>query len=115
MTHPEGGLFGIDLIPGIDLDDFLPPVVSEALKGTVERILDPETDVSIGDPQPADRPIPVEPGSNELSAAVRLIDGLLSALGLILKFGALVPDETEGMIRKLAGALNTIRGWLTGK
>lgn len=113
MTFPQGGIFGIDLIPGIDLQDLIPTPVADAIRGTVDRILDPETDVNIGDPQPADRPIPVDAGSPQLSSAVQVIDGILTAINLILKFGLVVPDSTEAVLKKLGGALQTIRNWLT--
>lgn len=92
---------------------FLPPAVTDAIKGTVEKLLDPDEDINIGDPQPeGERPIPVEPGSEELNWAVKAIDTVLSALDVVMKFGFVIPDEYEGYITKLQGALHTIRGWL---
>jgi hypothetical protein len=110
----DKGLFGIDLFPGIDLQDFLPPVVVDAIKDTTGVILDPDNDtIDIGDPQPeGERPIPVEPGSKEMSKTVQALDTLISAVNLILKMGFLIPDNLEGPLRALVGALGTIRGWL---
>jgi hypothetical protein len=110
----DKGLFGIDLFPGIDLQDFLPPAVVDAIKDTTGVILDPGNDtIDIGDPQPeGERPIPVEPGSKEMSKTVQALDTLISAVNLILKMGFLIPDNLEGPLRALVGALGTIRGWL---
>lgn len=111
---PAGGLFGIDLIPGIDLQDFIPPIVGDAIKDTVGKILDPtDPDINIGDPQPAgERPIPVEPGTKEMSSVVQSLDAVINALNLALKLGFLIPDKFENPMRGLVGALVTIRGWL---
>lgn len=110
----DKGLFGIDLFPNIDLQDLLPPVVSDAIKGTVDTILDPnDGSISIGDPQPeGERPIPVEPGTEEMSKTVQALDTMVSAVNLLLKLSFLIPDNLEGPLRKLVGALGTIRGWL---
>lgn len=115
MTQPmpEKGIFGIDLLPGIDIQDLLPKPVQEAIKGTVDRILEPAGDLEIGSPQPSDRPIPVDAGSQELSDAVKAIDAITKALATVLKYGGiLIPDEYEKMIAKVVGALNTVRSWL---
>ena len=112
MTHPQKGIFGIDLFPGIDIQDFLPKPVTDAIQGTVDRILDPASDVEVGSPQPPDRPIPVDAGSKELSDTVRLIDSLIGALELVLKAKFLIPDGPEKVIGGLIGALRTIRSWL---
>jgi hypothetical protein len=110
-----GGLFGIDIIPGIDIQDFLPDLpsfVPPAIKDAVELILGPDGP-NIGDPQPeGEKPIPVDAGSKELSSAVRAIDGAITSINLLLKFGFLIPDQYESPLRSLAGALGTIRGWL---
>ena len=111
---PAGGLFGIDLIPGIDLQDFIPPFVGDAIKDTVGKILDPnDGKIDIGSPQPeGERPIPVEPGTKEMSGTVQALDAVISALNLALKLGFMIPDNLEGPIRALVGALGTVRGWL---
>ena len=109
----DKGLFGIDMFPNIDLQDFLPPVVSEAIKDTTGIILDPKGQIEIGDPQPAgERPIPVEPGSKEMSSTVQALDSIITLLNGALKLGFLIPDNLEGPLRALVGALGTIRGWL---
>jgi hypothetical protein len=109
-----GGLFGIDLIPGVDIQDFLPPVVKDAIKNVTGVILDPDDNsINIGDPQPeGERPIPVEPGTEEMSSTVKALDAMISAANLLLKLGFLIPDQLEGPLRLLVGALGTIRGWL---
>lgn len=112
--HPQGFL-GID--PGAILSDItklLPPQVADAINNTVGKILDPNhPDLNIGDPQPEGTPpIPVAPGSPELNAAVKAIDAVTGALDLVLKFSFLIPNQFEGPLRGLEGALKTIRGWL---
>jgi hypothetical protein len=37
---------------------------------------------------------------------------MISAANLLLKLGFLIPDQLEGPLRLLVGALGTIRGWL---
>jgi hypothetical protein len=107
-----GGLFGIDLIPGVDIQDFLPPVVKDAIKDTIGSIVG-DGPINIGDPQPdGERPIPVEPGTEEMSSTVKALDAMISAANLLLKLGFLIPDQLEGPLRLLVGALGTIRGWL---
>ena len=110
----DKGLFGIGRSPGIDLQDFLPPVVSEAIKSTTETILNPDDGkIEIGSPQPAgERPIPVEPGTKEMSSTVQALDSIITLLNAALKMSFLIPDNLEGPIRALVGALGTIRGWL---
>lgn len=92
----------------------LPPQVTDAIQGTVGKILDPEDPtINIGDPQPpGERPIPVEPGTKELSGAVKAIDTALGALEVILKLEFLIPAKYVDLIKKLEGALKTVRGWL---
>ena len=120
LKAPEKGLFGIDLIPGIDLQDFLPgnldklpEKIGEAIQENVGKILDPDDDsVSVGDPQPeGERPIPTT-DTEELNAAVKVIDTVVGALQLVLRLGFVVPDDIEALVRKVIGALGTIRGWL---
>lgn len=120
LRPPEKGLFGIDLIPGIDLQDFLPGnlgelpgKIGEAIRENVEKILDPaELSVEIGSPQPeGPRPIPTT-DPKELNAAVRVIDTVVGALQLVLRLGFIIPDDIEESLRKVIGALGTIRGWL---
>ena len=110
-----GGIFGIDLIPGVDIQDILPGLtkpVTDAIKDTVGILVGPDGP-NIGDPQPAGPPpIPVEAGSEELSAAVKAIDAAISALNFVLKLGFIIPDAYEAPLRALVGALTTIRGWL---
>jgi hypothetical protein len=113
---PPQGFFGdlTNLLPDIDLTKLLPPVVADAIKDTVGSILGDEPgSPDIGDPQPeGERPIPVEPNSKELNGAVKAIDSVVGALEAALKFGFLIPDKYEDVIRKLVGALKTVRGWL---
>lgn len=116
LRPPEKGLLGIDLLPGIDVQDFLPDLpgaIGDAINETVGKILNPNDDsIKIGDPQPAgERPIPTT-DPKELSAAVQAIDAALGGIKLLLRFGFLIPDNYEDGLRKLAGALNTVRGWL---
>jgi hypothetical protein len=112
VDPPKGGLFGIDIFPGIDIQDFIPKPVADAISGTVERIISPDTDVSIGDPQPPDRPIPVDAGSEELNGAVKAIDALVAVLNTALRLKWLIPNQYEDLLGKLVGALGTIRSWL---
>lgn len=119
---PQKGIFGIDILPGIDLQDFLPDnlesllpgPVGSAIKENVGKILDPnDGSVSVGSPQPdGERPIPVDADSQELSTAVKVIDTLTAALTLVLKLGFLVPEDTKSVVRNLIDALGTVRGWL---
>jgi hypothetical protein len=109
---PPQGLFGIPNLD--DVTKLLPPTVAEAIQGMVVKILNPnDPNIKIGDPQPAGTPpIPVAAGSTELSGAVKAIDAMTSAIELILKMRFLIPDQYEGPLRGLEGALKTIRGWL---
>jgi hypothetical protein len=112
MSAPQGFLGLPDLG---DLTKLLPPQVADAIKGTVGKILDPNDDtLHEGDPQPPGTPpIPVAPGSEELSGAVKAIDALIGAIDVVLKFGGfLIPDKYEAPIKAIQGALRTIRGWL---
>ena len=107
----RGGIFGIDLIPGVDIQDFLPKPVSDAIRTSVDQILGPGGP-SIGDPQPPDRPIPVAAESKELNNAVKAIDAIVNTIEAVLKLSFLIPDQYELPLRQLVGALNTVRGWL---
>ena len=112
-TPPPQGLFGLPDLG--DLTKLLPPQVSDAIKGTVGKILDPENpDINIGDPQPPGTPpIPVAPGSKELNGAVKAIDTITAAIDALLKYGGfLIPDQYEAPLKALEGALKTVRGWL---
>ena len=60
---------------------------------------------------PGERPIPVEPGSKELTGAVKAIDAGLGALNVLTKLNFLIPD-LRGAGTRLTGALQTVRGWL---
>ena len=114
--RPPQGFMGLpdlgDLVGQVT--NLLPPAVSDAIQSTVGTILDPsDPSINIGDPQPeGERPIPVEPGSEELNGAVKAIDAVVGALTLIEKFNFIVPDKYEDLLSKLKGALGTIRGWL---
>ena len=97
------------------LTNLLPPQVADAIKGTVGKILDPNNpDIKIGDPQPdGTPPIPVAAGSKELNGAVKAIDAVTGTIDALLKYGAfLIPDQYEGPLKALEGALKTVRGWL---
>lgn len=107
------GFFGLPDLG--DLTKLLPPQVSDAIKGTVGKILDPNNpDINIGDPQPEGTPpIPVKAGSKELNGAVKAIDAITGAINTLLRFGGfLIPDQYEAPLKALVGALNTVRGWL---
>lgn len=114
LKPPEKGLFGIDLLPGIDVQDFLPNLpgpIGEAIASTVDTILG-DGGPNIGDPQPAgERPIPTT-DPTELNSAVKAIDAALGGIHLVLRLGFLIPDNIEDVLRQLAGALSTVRGWL---
>jgi hypothetical protein len=109
---PPQGFFGLPDLG--DLTKLLPPAVADAIKNTVGKILDPKDDsINTGDPQPPGTPpIPVEAGSHELNAAVKAIDAVTGAIDLVLKFAWLIPDQYEGPLRALEGALKTVRSWL---
>lgn len=92
-----------------DLTD-LPSPIAEAILGTVEAILGP-TGPNIGDPQPANRPIPANT-LHELNSAVKAINTALSAINLVLKLGFLLPPQITSPLQLAAGALRTIRSWL---
>lgn len=115
-TNIPQSLLGInlgDIVTDLIPEGILPGFVTDAIKSTVDVILDPNDDsIKPGDPQPAgERPIPTT-DPEELSAAVKAIDGALAGIALVLKFRFLVPDKFEGPLEALAGALRTIRGWL---
>lgn len=118
--HPPEGIFGDILgLGGIfdniitDASKILPAPISSAITDVVGKILDPtDPSVSPGDPQPTPAPIPTsDPGV--LSDAVKVIDTVLGALTLISKFDFIIPDKYETVLNDLAGALKTVRGWLT--
>lgn len=114
MSDAPQGLLGFslsDLIP--DFSHIIPGPVGEAIKNTVDKILDPNDDsIKMGDPQPAgQRPIPTT-DPKELNAAVRAIDSAIGGIALVLKFGWLIPDQYEAILHSIAGALQTIRRWL---
>lgn len=108
---PQGflGLPNLD-----DLTKLLPPQITDAIKGTVGKILDPnDPEINAGDPQPeGERPIPVEPGTKEMSATVKALDAAIGAIDIVLKLGILIPDGPEGVIKMVRSALVTIRSWL---
>lgn len=97
-----------------DVTKLIPGHVGEAIQSTVTKILDPEdSSINVGDPQPeGERPIPVEPGSKEMSGTVKALNAVIGALDLVLKLSFIVPDGPEKLIRELKGALETVRGWL---
>lgn len=111
-TPKPQGLFGLP-----DLDDvvkWVPGPIADAIKDTVGKILDPADDeINLGDPQPeGEKPIPVDEGTEEMSTTIKAIDAVISALDLVLRVGFVIPDNIEDVIKKLRGALSTIRSWL---
>lgn len=120
MSHPQGflGLPDLGDLLG-QVTGALPPVVGDAIKGAVGKILDPaDSSINVGDPQPpGERPIPVEPGTPHFAAAVKAIDTALGAIDAILKLGFLIPDDIHGvdvedLLKTVRGGLVTVRGWL---
>jgi len=114
---PPQGFLGLPDLGDIvgQVTKILPPQVGEAIQDTVGKILDPtDATINIGDPQPeGEKPIPVNEGTEELSTAVKAIDTVTEALGVVLKFGGFVlPDKYEKIIKDIQGALGTIRSWL---
>jgi hypothetical protein len=104
-----GDIFG-------DVVKILPPVIGDALKDTVGKILDPnDNSINIGDPQPPGTPpIPVDAGSPELNTVARALKTAVDALNTALKLvGWLIPDKYEGYIKDVIGALLTVEGWLS--
>ena len=113
QAPPPQGFLGLPDLS--ELTKLLPPEVTDAIKGTVGKILDPsQTEINIGDPQPEGTPpIPVKAGSKELNGAVKAIDATTTAIDALLRYGAfLIPDQYEGPLKALEGALKTVRGWL---
>lgn len=115
-SPPPQGFMGLPDLGGLidQVTNLLPPVVGDAIKGTVGTILDPQDpSINIGDPQPeGERPIPVEPGSGPMAAAVKVLDTAIGALDALLKLSFLIPDKYEDIFKKVRGALVTIRSWL---
>ena len=112
MGMPDlGGLLG-----GVigEVTKLIPGPIGDAIQDTVGTILDPHDDsINEGDPQPpGEPPIPVEPGTEEMSAAVKALNAAIAALAALLKLGFMIPDDTEDIFRKIKGALETVRGWL---
>lgn len=116
QVPPPQGFMGLPDLGDLlgQVTKVLPPVVIDAIQGTVGKILDPEdSSINIGDPQPeGERPIPVEPGTEEMNGAIKAIDAALAALGVLDRLKFLIPDKFEVWITRLQGALQTIRGWL---
>ncbi|ACH62084.1 hypothetical protein MYRNA_76 [Mycobacterium phage Myrna] len=115
-TNIPAGFLGInlgDLDPGKLIGDLLPKPIAEAIRDVTNVIIDPKDDTYVeGQPQPeGERPIPTT-DPQELNAAVKAIDAVTSAIAIVLKFGFIVPDDAEEILRKVSGALKTIRGWL---
>jgi len=114
MTKPQP-FAGLPDLSGIieQVTNVLPKEVKDAIQGTVGTILDPKGDIKIGDPQPpGERPIPVEPGTKEMSGAVKALDTAIGAIDALMKLAFVIPDQYEKYITGLRGALTTIRGWL---
>ncbi|QZE10423.1 hypothetical protein SEA_SCOOBYDOOBYDOO_72 [Mycobacterium phage ScoobyDoobyDoo] len=114
-TIPQGFLninLG-DLDPGKLIGDLLPKPIAEAIRDVTKVIIDPHDDTYVpGQPQPeGERPIPTT-DPKELNAAVKAIDAVTGAIAVVLKFGFIVPDDAEEVLRKVSKALTTIRGWL---
>lgn len=118
MTTPQPflGLPNLDDIIGKVTDEVtkvLPPDVGQAIKDTVGKILGPDPDLNVGDPQPpGPPPIPVKPGTPHFAAAAKALDTAISALDVLMKFSFLIPDQYELGIKALHGALTTVRDWL---
>jgi len=115
MTKPQP-FAGLPDLSGIinQVTNILPKEVKDAISGTVGQILDPsDTSIKIGDPQPeGERPIPVEPGTKEMSGAVKALDTAISIIDALMKLAFVIPDQYEKYITGLRGALTTIRSWL---
>jgi len=92
----------------------LPPQVQDAVKSVTGKILDPsDTSINIGDPQPeGEKPIPVDEGTEEMSALQKGLSTAIGLLGTLEKLNFLIPDKYEDILRKLKGALETVQGWL---
>jgi hypothetical protein len=113
MTTPQPFMGLPDLGKIVDqVTGLLPDEVADAIKSVTEKIIDPDNDeINEGDPQPeGEQPIPVE--GEELNKAVKVIDTVMGALDVVLKFSFVLPDDFEELVKKVQGALRTIRGWL---
>jgi hypothetical protein len=111
---PPQGFLGLPDLGGIvdQVTKLLPPEVGNAIQNTIGGILG-DGPINIGDPQPpGERPIPVEPGSKELSSAVKALDTAIGALNVLTKLDFLIPKQYQDLLTKLQGALTTVRGWL---
>jgi hypothetical protein len=127
-TPPPQGLFVLPdldgiveqvtkLLPGVasQIADVLPSNVTDALSSTIGKLLDPtDNSINIGDPQPPGTPpIPVAPGSPEISAVINGIDAALAAIGVLRQLKFIVSEKNRPWLDGLAKALETIRSWLT--
>lgn len=83
--------------------------IKDAVNTAVD-VVDPTTPTQ----EPPKPPVVVPPDSSpeQKNDIVRALDTVISALGVVLKMGFLIPDQYERPLELLVKALEKVRGWV---